>query len=536
MLLSIENLCVSLNSSGSVGDNTENIISSVSLALDTGKTVGLVGESGSGKSVTARSILRLNQDMGNFSTTGKIVFQGTNMLTLSEKHLRKIRGNRISMIFQEPMISLNPVFTIGNQLLEPMRLHRNLNKTEAVKLAVSLLHRCGIDNPAERLNQYPHQLSGGQRQRMMIAMALACEPDILIADEPTTALDVTIQAQILELLANLQQEMGLAILLISHDLPLVRKMAGHIYIMKEGKIIEQGKTEDIFHYPKTPYTTKLLSSLPQPKKTIQPGSAPLLEVKNLDVSFQKPATLLKTLLFQKKQMTALQNGRFHINSGTTCGIVGESGSGKTTLAHAILRLIHATGSVTFNRRNIFNITGKEMRQMRKEMQIVFQDPFSSLSPRLTVKQILEEGLLIHRKELDRKEREVLIISMLEETGLSQDILQRYPHEFSGGQRQRIAIARVLVLQPKLIIFDEPTSALDTTIQAQLLSLLADIQKKHKLTYLFISHDLRVIRAVADHVIVMQKGKIVEEGRADQIFAQPATPYTRQLLSASVQAY
>lgn len=525
MLLDIKNLSVTFHSD----DGDTEAVNNISLSIGAGETVALVGESGSGKSVTALTILRLLEKTATVTSKGSIIFNDRNILAEDEHIVRSIRGNRIAMIFQEPMTSLNPVYPVGSQLVEPLMLHQQLDRKEAEKRAIDLLDRTGIPEPDRRFNNFPHQLSGGQRQRVMIAMALACRPQLLIADEPTTALDVTIQAQIIDLLRDLQQELNMAVLLITHDLPLVRKIAANVHIMQNGKIIEHGSTDDIFTRPGHPYTIKLLQSIPAPLARQQRATGNIVDIKNLNCFFP-----IKTGFFKRTvgHVKAVEKLSLTIRRGTTCGIVGESGSGKSTLGQCILRLVRCDGSIRFIDDDIVEYSQKKMRPLRREMQIVFQDPFSSLSPRHTVEQIISEGLKVHRLGDNREDRRNMVIRIMAEVGLTPAMIDRYPHEFSGGQRQRIAIARAVILKPKFLVLDEPTSALDMTIQAQIIELLRSLQKKHGITYLFISHDLRVIRALADEVAVMQDGKIVESGPAADIFAAPSHPYTQSLFKAA----
>ncbi len=524
MLLKIKNITAGFHSR----DTHVDVLHEVSLSIDEGQTVALVGESGSGKSVTAFSILQL-LDKDSFACSGEINFQGQNLLDFNERQMQKIRGNRIAMIFQEPMTSLNPVYTIGAQLIEPLMLHQNLTREEARKQSLLLLEKTGIVDPENRLLNFPHQLSGGQRQRVMISMALACRPRLLIADEPTTALDVTIQAQILALLHDLQQEFNMAILLITHDLHMVKKAADYVHIMHKGHIVEQGKTDRIFSSPQHPYTINLLDSVPkgepQPKKT----TPPLLSVTDLHCHFP-----IKKGFFKRKvgEIKAVNGISITIHEGTTYGIVGESGSGKSTLGMSILRLVDSQGEISYRGSDLFSKNKRQMRSLRRELQVVFQDPFSSLSPRLTVFQIIVEGLAVHGIGSSKAERKNIVEQVLHEVGLSPEMADRYPHEFSGGQRQRIAIARAIVLQPKFIVLDEPTSALDMTIQAQIIDLLRKLQEKYTITYLFISHDLRVVRALSDEVAVMKDGMIIEKGQASEIFANPRHPYTKKLFAAA----
>ncbi len=524
-------------------DGKKQILNNICLQIEPGTTHGLVGESGSGKSITAMMILRLIEEVNRIESSGRIIFENRDIFKMDMDEVREIRGNKIAMIFQEPMSSLNPVYTIGNQLMEPLRIHRNMDDKEAWQQGVSLLERCGIADPHYRMNNYPHQLSGGQRQRVIIAMALACRPTLLIADEPTTALDVTIQQQILDLILDIQQEYQMAVLLITHDLPMIGQMAQTVSIMHKGQVVEQGTTSTIFNNPAQPYTIGLLNALPQGNRKIRTGGTPLIELKNLSCQF----TLYRgQKLFGKKKtiLKALDNVSMRIRKGTTMGIVGESGSGKSTLAFSLLRLNRCQGEILYyhNHNNYHSqgeptdlraISSSAMRKLRKELQIVFQDPFSSLSPRLSVQQIIGEGLKVH-KTGTKSEQEEMVARVLEEVELDPDMGDRYPHEFSGGQRQRIAIARAIVLKPALLILDEPTSALDMTIQAQILDLLTRLQEKHNLTYIFITHDLRVIRTMADYLTVMQQGKIIEHGPADQLFTYPQHPYTRELLHSSLR--
>jgi len=519
--------------SGSGETVEKQILHSASLTIRESETVALVGESGSGKSVTALSILRLLEESSRIRYQGSIRFAGTELLSLPIKKIRSYRGNRIAMIFQEPMTSLNPVYPIGNQLIEPLLLHRSMTAAEAKKEAIQLLERTGIEEPVERFAVFPHQLSGGQRQRVMIAMALACRPALLIADEPTTALDVTIQAQILDLIRDLQKEFEMAVLLITHDLAMVRRMAANISIMKNGRIVEHGSAEKIFSAAEDPYTRRLLASVPNESPPPKKKSPVLLTTRSLNCRFRLKAGMKNFFIRNYKTIRAVDNVDLTIKSGTTCGIVGESGSGKTTLGMAILRLIKSRGEIHFAGSDLQSLPPRDLRQLRKEIQVVFQDPYSSLSPRLTVKDIVGEGLKIHYRGSSKQEYADRIASVLAEVGLEPDMAYRYPHEFSGGQRQRIAIARAIVLQPRFLILDEPTSALDMTVQAQIIELLKNLQKRYGMTYMFISHDLRVVRAMADQIVVMQHGRIVEEGPADEIFSTPRQEYTKTLFRASL---
>ena len=533
-LLKIENLSLTFCSDQEIGGDSQ-ILFDVNLSIEQGKTHALVGESGSGKSVTAMSILRLLEDVATVRTTGRILFQDQDMLLLSPKEIRTIRGNDIAMIFQEPMTSLNPVYTIGNQLVEPLMLHRNMSRDEAGKQAIALLKRTGIKEPEYRINSYPYQLSGGQRQRVMIAMALACRPKLLIADEPTTALDVTIQAQILELIKDIQQEFNMAVLLITHDLPMVQKAADTVSIMHQGKIVEQNSSQKLFAHPREEYTRHLLAAVPSSSHTPSTGGDPLINMQGINCEFIL-GTSWKGFKRKKSVVKAVDNVDISIRQGTTLGIVGESGSGKSTLAMCLLKLNKFRGTVHFYDKDkdilLSKLSNRQMRPLRRELQIVFQDPFSSLSPRLTVEQIIAEGLQVHKLGGTKAERKTMVREALQEVELDPDMAGRFPHEFSGGQRQRIAIARAIILQPKLLILDEPTSALDTTIQAQIIKLLKRLQARHGMTYIFITHDLRVIRSLADELAVMRQGKIVESGPADRIFTQPAHEYTRQLFQAA----
>ena len=534
-MLEIERLNASINlpSDGFSRESSTQLLRDVSLRIDHGQTVALVGESGSGKSITALSILRLLEEHTPIKISGSIRFEGEDLLQLPLDLMRRIRGNRIAMIFQEPMTSLNPVFTIGTQIGESLKLHRNLKKDEIAKESIKLLVRTGIDDPEQRLEAYPHQLSGGQRQRVMIAMALACHPALLIADEPTTALDVTIQAKILGLIKDIQHEFDMAMLLITHDLALVRNYADHIYILKDGGVVENGTPDQIFDHPQDDYTLRLIQAIPGRAREPKTEGPIHISTDGLSCSFRGATGLLGRFIGSRSQdVMALDGVSLSIRQGTTCGIIGESGSGKTTLALALLKLLSSKGAILFNNRRLDQASKKEIKQLRDKLQIVFQDPYSSLSPRMTVEEIVSEGLVVHRDELDRKERRELVGQTLEAVGLPIEAAQRYPHEFSGGQRQRIAIARVLILRPELLILDEPTSALDVTIQAQIIDLLNQLQQKYQMTYLFISHDLKVIRAVADELIVMRGGRIVEHGAAAELFSNPRSEYTRQLFQAA----
>jgi microcin C transport system ATP-binding protein len=507
-------------------------VKDVSFTLDRGETMALVGESGSGKSVTALSILQLLPYPRASHPSGSIIFDGQEMVGAKERALRKIRGNRISMIFQEPMTSLNPLHNIEKQVGEVLLLHKGLRGASARARILELLDLVGIPDPASRLKALPHELSGGQRQRVMIAMALANEPELLIADEPTTALDVTIQAQILELLKDLQSKLGMALLLITHDLQIVQKMAQTVCVMKDGEIVEAGQARALFDAPRHDYTKKLLSAVPSGEAPALPENATeLLETSNIHVQF--PIGRKGILGRPDHYLNAVDQISLTLKQGETLGIVGESGSGKTTLAMAILRLLKSTGDIRFAGEDIREFSGADLRKLRRDMQVVFQDPFGSLSPRMSIAQIVGEGLEIHEPTLTTAERETRIAEALDEVDLPQNAMDRYPHEFSGGQRQRISIARALVLKPRFIVLDEPTSALDMSVQAQIVELLRDLQARHKMAYLFISHDLRVVRAVSHRVMVMQGGKLVESGAAADVFDNPKQPYTKALLAAAL---
>ena len=527
-LINVEDLSVNFRGGGKV----THAVKHVSFDISRAETVALVGESGSGKTVTALSILKLLPYPSASHPSGKIWFKGENLMTLRDSGLRTIRGNKISMIFQEPMTSLNPLHTIEQQVGEVLKIHRGLSDRAARARVLDLLDKVGIDDPEGRLASYPHQLSGGQRQRVMIAMALANEPDLLIADEPTTALDVTIQAQILDLLAKLKDEFHMAMLLITHDLGIVRKMADRVCVMNSGEIVELGRAQQIFASPQHPYTKHLLAS--EPKGAPPPANAKavtILEAKDLKVWFPIKRGFLRSIVGYIKAVDGID---LAVKEGQTLGVVGESGSGKTTLGLALLRLVSSEGPIVYLGNRIDSYDSKRMRPLRRHMQIVFQDPYGSLSPRLSVGQIIEEGLVIQNHGLSQDERNARVARALKEVGLDPAWRDRYPHEFSGGQRQRIAIARALVLEPKFLILDEPTSALDVSVQAQIVDLLRELQKKHKLAYLFISHDLKVVRALANSIIVLRHGKVVEQGPARTVFAKPKTDYTKALLAAAFE--
>jgi microcin C transport system ATP-binding protein len=526
-LVNVRNLSVDFRA----GTAVSHAVKGVSFSIARGETVALVGESGSGKTVSALSILRLLNYPAASHPTGEIYFAGKNLLAASEEEMRQIRGRRISIIFQEPMTSLNPLHTIERQVSEILKIHRGLDDKAARERTLELLSKVGIREPEKRLAAYPHQLSGGQRQRVMIALALANEPDLLIADEPTTALDVTIQAQILALLESLQRELGMAMLLITHDLGIVRKMADRVYVMKSGEVVETGPAERVFTEPAHAYTRHLLNAEPKGQAIPEDPRAPVvLETKDLKIWFPIKRGLLRKTVDHIKAVDGIS---LTLRAGQTLGVVGESGSGKTTLGLAILRLIQSEGPIVYMGQRIDELKAKEMRPLRREMQIVFQDPYGSLSPRLSVSQIIEEGLTILAPELGPEARRARVGQALSEVGLDPQAQDRYPHEFSGGQRQRIAIARAMVLEPKLVMLDEPTSALDMSVQAQIVDLLRDLQRKRGLAYMFISHDLKVVRALSNHVLVLRNGKVVEEGAADAIFDNPQTAYTKALLAAAL---
>jgi len=526
-LVEVRDLAVDFNSAGT----PHRVVEGVSFDIRKGETLALVGESGSGKSVTAHSILRLLPYPKASHPAGQILYGGNDLLQANEKSMRKLRGNRIAMIFQEPMTSLNPLHTVGKQINEILALHKGLRGRQATARTLELLEMVGIPEPRKRIRAFPHELSGGQRQRVMIAMALANEPELLIADEPTTALDVTVQLKILELLQQLQARLGMALLLISHDLNLVRRIAHRVCVMQRGRVVEQASCEDLFRSPQHPYTQELLGAEPSGRPVETTPGEPLLEVKDMRVWFPIKKGLLRRTVDHIKAVDGIG---FSLLQGQTLGIVGESGSGKSTLGLAILRLLSSTGEIRFQGQAMEKMSQREVRPLRRQMQVVFQDPFGSLSPRMSVGQIIGEGLQIHRIGTPA-EREQAIIDALVEVGLDPETRHRYPHEFSGGQRQRIAIARALVLKPALILLDEPTSALDRTVQRQVVELLRSLQAKYNLTFLFISHDLAVVRALSHHLIVMKQGQVVEQGPADSIFSAPQHPYTQQLLESAFMA-
>ncbi|TGP20443.1 MULTISPECIES: ABC transporter ATP-binding protein [unclassified Mesorhizobium] len=525
-LLSVRDLSVAFAQGGSQSVAVDHI----SFAIAKGETLALVGESGSGKSVSALSVLKLLPYPAASHPSGKILFHGADLLGANEKTLRGVRGNKITMIFQEPMTSLNPLHTIEQQIVEVLKLHQGLGDRQARARVLELLAEVGIRDPQKRLDAYPHQLSGGQRQRVMIAMALANEPELLIADEPTTALDVTVQAQILELLADLKSRKGMSMLFITHDLGIVRKIADRVCVMTKGKIVETGPTKEIFANPQHAYTKHLLAAEPKGKPPAANADAKaVMTGKDIKVWFPIKRGFFRRTVDHVKAVDGID---VTVRAGQTLGVVGESGSGKTTLGLALARMISSTGAINFDGRDINQLSFSAMRPLRRELQIVFQDPFGSLSPRMSVAEIIEEGLKIHAPKLSPDERDDKVVEVLKEVGLDPETRHRYPHEFSGGQRQRVAIARAMVLNPRFVMLDEPTSALDMSVQAQVVDLLRNLQARHNLAYLFISHDLKVIRALANDVIVMRNGQVVEAGPSERIFGSPQTDYTRALISAA----
>ncbi len=504
----------------------------ISFSLDRGETLALVGESGSGKSVSALSVLKLLPYPSASHPSGKVLFDGVDLLDANDKLLRSVRGNRISMIFQEPMSSLNPLHTVEQQIGEVLSIHHGMGEKQARARVLDLLEDVGIREPEKRLKSYPHQLSGGQRQRVMIAMALANEPEILIADEPTTALDVTVQAQIIELLRELQKSHNMALLFITHDLGIVEKLADKVCVMTDGEIVESAPTAELFANPQHSYTKHLLSSEPSGRALPVADDAPiLLKTEDLKVWFPIKRGFLRRTAGHIKAVDGIS---LSIRAGETLGIVGESGSGKTTLGLALLRMISSDGPIVFQGKGLEQLDNKAMRDKRRDMQIVFQDPFGSLSPRMSIDQIVAEGLAIHAPDLSAEERDAKVVQVLKEVGIDPETRHRYPHEFSGGQRQRISIARAMVLEPSFVMLDEPTSALDMSVQSQVVDLLRDLQARHGLTYLFISHDLKVVRALSNRVMVMRQGRIVEEGDVEQIFNAPETDYTKALMAAALR--
>jgi len=524
-LVQIKKLSVGFQSQ----NKRSNVVKSISFDIPKGKTVALVGESGSGKTVTALSILKLLPYPSAFHDSGEIIYNNLNLLKLKQNEIQKIRGQNISAIFQEPMSSLNPLHTIEKQVNEILMIHSPIPYAEATKKTKKLLSQVGLENISERVKAYPHELSGGQRQRVMIAMSIANNPDLLIADEPTTALDVTVQSQILDLIQNIQQQMGMSILFISHDLAVVKKISDYVCIMKDGEIVEKNFTENIFSNPQHSYTKDLITSQTKKKVFENYGDNLILQINELKVWYPITKGILRRTIDHVRAVDSLN---FNLKKKQTLGIVGESGSGKTSLVLAILKLISSKGNIVFENHNLSKIGKNKMKNLRKEIQIVFQDPFSSLSPRMTIEQIVSEGLEIHQKKLSKDEKKDKIKKIIKDVGLDyEDIHQRFPHEFSGGQRQKIAIARALVLKPKLLILDEPTSALDVSIQNQILQMLDHLQKKFDLSYIFISHDMNVIKAMSDYILVLRNGKIIEEGDANEIFMKPKTEYTQKLIQA-----
>jgi microcin C transport system ATP-binding protein len=526
LCLSVRDLSIAFRSSG----RETLAVDRISFDIKKGECLALVGESGSGKSATALSILKLLPYPAARHPSGSIHFQGQDLIALSERDMRRVRGDDITIVFQEPMTSLNPLHTIDKQIGEILLLHRGLTGAPARARTIEVLSQVGIPDPETRLKSYPHQLSGGQRQRVMIAMALANEPDLLIADEPTTALDVTVQAQIIALLKDIQARLGMSLLFITHDLGIVRKIAQRVCVMKDGKLVEQGTVERVFSSPQHPYTRALLAAEPKPDPAPpQPDAPVVLETTDLKVWFPITAGLMRKVVGHVKACDGLT---IELRKGETLGVVGESGSGKSTLGRAILRLISSDGLIAFMGHNLQGLKFKEMLPFRRDMQIVFQDPYGSLSPRMSVADIIKEGLKVHHPEMTERQRDERVVQALNDVGLDPATRFRFPHEFSGGQRQRIAVARAVVLEPSFIVLDEPTSALDMLIQAQMVDLLRDLQKRHNLTYLFISHDLRVVAALASRLLVMRHGLVVEAGDAAELFRNPKTDYTRALFAAA----
>ncbi len=527
-LLEIKDLSVSFGE----GAKEVKAVQNASLRIDKGETVALVGESGSGKSVTALSVMKLLPYPLARHPSGSITFAGEELINADESRMRDLRGNQIAMIFQEPLTSLNPLHSIEKQISEVLFVHKNMDNAQAHARVIELLQLVGLEEAIDRLGALPHQFSGGQQQRVMIAMALANEPDLLIADEPTTAVDVTIQAQLLKLLNELRDKLGMALLLITHDLGVVRKMADKVSVMNGGHIVEQGRVEDVFNNPRDAYTQRLLAAEPKGAPEPADASAPdLMSGDDIKVWFPIKQGLMRRTVDHVKAVDGIT---LSVKRGHTLGVVGESGSGKSTLARALLRLEDCEGKIVFAGENLHRFGEADLRPLRKRMQIVFQDPFGSLSPRLSIGQIVGEGLKVHGLGGSEIERRALIADTLEEVGLEPEMMERYPHEFSGGQRQRISIARALILKPDFIVMDEPTSALDMSVQAQIVDLLRDLQQRHGLTYLFISHDLKVVRAVSHDILVMRRGKIVEQGPAADVFANPKEAYTRALMAAALE--
>jgi len=525
-LLAINNLSIAFRQ----GEQLRQVVNEVSLRIDAGETLALVGESGSGKSVTALSVMRLLHEAAVVYPSGEILFNGEDLLRAREQRLRGIRGNQIAMIFQEPMVSLNPLHTVEKQLYEVLSLHRGMRRPAARGEILSVLDRVGIRQPAARLNDFPHQLSGGERQRVMIAMALLTEPQLLIADEPTTALDVTVQAQILTLLRELQRELDMGMLFITHNLNIVRQLADNVSVMRNGHIVEQNRCQTLLNQPQHPYSQQLLAAEPEGKALPLPADAPvILRVEQLQVSFP-----LRRGLFgrQPREKQVLSGLSFSLRRGESLGLVGESGSGKSTTGLALLRLISSRGEVWFDDQPLHQLSRRQLLPLRQRIQVVFQDPNSSLNPRITVQQIIAEGLAVHQPELNSVQQAQRVIAVMEEVGLEAESRHRYPAEFSGGQRQRIAIARALILEPELLVLDEPTSSLDRTVQKQILTLLRRLQQQRQLSYLFISHDLDVVRALCHQLIVLRQGEVVEQGECERLFTSPGAAYTRELLQSA----
>ncbi len=512
-------------------DGAVEAVKGVNLHVNAGETVAIVGESGSGKSQLMMAAMGLLASNGR--ATGAASYRGTNLLALKKSELNTIRGRKITMIFQEPMTSLDPLFTIGSQLMEPIMHHRNIGAEEARKRAVDMLKLVRIPEPERRMGAYPHEMSGGQRQRVMIAMALANDPDLLIADEPTTALDVTIQAEILELMADLQRRLGMGMVFITHDLNIVKRIANRVYVMRRGEVVEEGDTKSIFASPQHPYTKALLEAEPSGRKEpVAPNAPKMIDATDVRVTFKIGGGFLEGPAIE---LRAVDRVSMTLRQGQTIGIVGESGSGKSTFARAVLRLLPSEGAISFEGRSIAGLDAQAMRPLRKQIQVVLQDPFGSLSPRMTAGQIVTEGLLVHEPSMSRAERDRRAAQALEEVQLDPRLRNRYPHEFSGGQRQRIAIARAIILKPKVVVLDEPTSALDRQVQKQIVDLLRDLQKANNLSYLFISHDLAVVRAMADHIMVMKDGRMVEQGTPDEVLDNPREDYTKRLMAAAFAA-
>jgi ABC-type microcin C transport system duplicated ATPase subunit YejF len=525
-VLSLKNIGVTF----STLDGNVEAVKSASIHVNAGETIAIVGESGSGKSQMMMAAMGLLSSNGK--ATGEALFEGRNLLDMKRAELNRIRGRKISMIFQEPMTSLDPLYTIGNQLIEPIKHHLKLGAEAARKRAIEMLELVKIKEPTRRMGSYPHEMSGGQRQRVMIAMALANNPELLIADEPTTALDVTIQAEILELMADLQKRLGMAMIFITHDLGIVKRIANRVYVMRKGEVVEDGDTKAIFATPQHEYTKALLSAEPTGRKAPPVATAPvILSGKDMRVTFKIGGGFLGASSIELK---AVDDVSISLRQGQTIGIVGESGSGKSTLARALLRLLPSQGALNFNGQLITGFDRSQMQPLRKELQVVFQDPFGSLSPRMTAGQIITEGLIVHEPAMSRAARDLRAVQALNDVQIDPALRNRYPHEFSGGQRQRLAIARAIILKPKVVVLDEPTSALDRQVQKQIVDLLRDLQKTHNLSYLFISHDLSVVRAMADYIMVMKDGKLVEQGTPDEVMLKPKQEYTRRLMAAAFQ--